>query len=45
MSVEPTSGEAREVGQDLLTLDEAAELLSAPVAILRYWRSTSVGQF
>lgn len=43
MSFEPTSRGAGAVGQDLLTIVEAAELLRAPVATLRYWRSTSYG--
>jgi excisionase family DNA binding protein len=28
---------------DLLTIDEAAELLRAPVATLRYWRHLGTG--
>jgi excisionase family DNA binding protein len=29
--------------RDLLTIDEAAELLRAPVATLRYWRHLGTG--
>jgi excisionase family DNA binding protein len=38
MPDQPTSGEP-----DLLTITEAAELLRAPVATLRYWRHLNTG--
>lgn len=43
MSTQPTSQDSSEAGQHLLTIDEAADLLRAPVATLRYWRHLGTG--
>lgn len=43
MTTEPTHDQPNAAGQDLLTLTEAADLLRAPVATLRYWRNIGYG--
>lgn len=43
MSIEPNNQDSGEAGHDLLTIDEAADLLRAPVATLRYWRAMHYG--
>lgn len=37
------SATATSTGTDLLTVDEAAELLRTPIGTLRYWRHLGVG--
>lgn len=43
MSTEPHNQESGEAEHDLMTIVEAADLLRAPVATLRYWRSIGYG--
>jgi excisionase family DNA binding protein len=43
MSSEPKTQDSGEAGQHLLSIDEAADLLRAPVATVRYWRHLGTG--
>lgn len=43
MTVQPVRASQHEFQPDLLTITEAAELLRAPVATLRYWRHLGCG--
>lgn len=43
MTAQPFQNPRHEAQPDLLTIAEAAELLRAPVATLRYWRHLGTG--